>query len=69
MDIGKAIKKFRDDKEISQNKLSKLAELNRGYVYKLENNKINPSLSTLEKIAKALDIKVYELIKCAETEE
>jgi transcriptional regulator with XRE-family HTH domain len=69
MDIGNAIKKFRDDKKISQNKLSKLAELNRGYVYKLENNQINPSLSTLERIAKALNTKVYELIKYAETEE
>ena len=69
MDIGKAIKKFRNDKEISQNKLSILAEFNRGYIYKLEHNQVIPSISTLERIANVLDVKVYELIKYAEIDE
>jgi transcriptional regulator with XRE-family HTH domain len=35
-------------------------------MYKIENNKISPTIETLEKIAASLDIKVSEIIKEAE---
>ena len=67
MKVGKAIAEIRKAKEISQNKLSKLTNLNRGYIYKLENDQISPSVDMLERIAKELNIKVSDIIINAET--
>ena len=66
MKIGKAIKEIRKEKGISQNKLSQLAKLNRGYVYKLENDQISPSLDMVERVAIALQTKVSNIIARAE---
>ena len=66
MKVGKAIAEIRKAKEISQNKLSKLTNLNRGYIYKLENDQISPSVDMLERIAKELNIKVSDIIIKAE---
>lgn len=62
--IGKNIKKIRVKIGISQDKLSKLADLSSNTVAKLElDNKPNPTIETLLKIAKALNVKVDDLIK------
>jgi transcriptional regulator with XRE-family HTH domain len=62
--IGKNIKKIRERIGISQDKLSKLADLSSNTVAKLElDNKPNPTIDTLLKLAKALNVKVDDLIK------
>lgn len=62
--IGKNIKKFREKKGISQDRLSKLADISLNTIAKLELiENTNPTIETLEKIAKALDIKIDSLIK------
>jgi len=62
--IGKNIKKFRKQKNISQDRLSKLADVSLNLIAKLElENNQNPTIETLQKIAKALDISVEDLIK------
>ncbi len=66
MEIGRAIKELRIERNISQNKLSKLAKLNRGYLYKLENDQISPSIAMLERIADSMRIKVSDITKKAE---
>ncbi len=68
MKIGNAIKIIRDQKGISQNKLSKLTGLNRGYLYRLENDQISPSIEMLEKIAVVLDVRVSDIVLMAEKE-
>ena len=62
--IGKNIKKIRKKKEISQDKLSKLANVTLTTLTKIEVgiNK-NPTINTLQKIAKALEVGIDELIK------
>lgn len=56
------IKKIREDKNISLNKLNKLTGISRAYLFDLENNrKFNPTLAMLEKIAEALDVNIKEL--------
>lgn len=62
--IGKNIKKLRQEKGISQDKLSKLADLSLNTIVKVENgvNK-NPTIETLTKIAKALEVGVDDLLK------
>ncbi len=62
--IGKNIKKLREQREISQDRLSKLADISSNTVAKLElDDSSNPTIETLQKIAKALNVKVDDLIK------
>ena len=62
--IGKNIKKFRQDKGLSQDKLSKLADLSLNTVVKIElDESPNPTIETIQKIAKALDVSVDDLLK------
>lgn len=62
--IGKNIKKLRKQKGLSQDRLSKLADISYNTVIKLESGGItNPSIDTLQKLAKALDVSVDELLK------
>jgi len=62
--IGKNIKKFRQDKELSQDKLSKLADLSLNTVVKIElDESPNPTIETIQRIAKALDVSVDDLLK------
>ena len=62
--IGKNIKKLRQTKELSQDRLSKLADVSYNSIIKLETGGItNPTIETLQKIAKALDVSVDILLK------
>jgi len=62
--IGKNIKKLRQSKGLSQDRLSKMADVSYNSVIKLETGGItNPTIETLQKIAKALDVSVDDLIR------
>ena len=62
--IGKNIKKFRLDKGLSQDKLSKLADLSLNTVVKIElDESPNPTIETIQRIAKALEVSVDGLLK------
>ena len=61
--IGKNIKKLRQAKDLSQDRLSKLADVSYNSIIKLETGGIkNPTIQTIQKIAKALDVSVDDLI-------
>ena len=62
--IGKNIKRYRQEKELSQDKLSKLADLSLNTVVKIElDESPNPTIETIQKIAKALSVSVDDLLK------
>ncbi len=62
--IAKNIKKIRKKKGISQDKLSKLADIAYNTIIKIESGAIqNPTIKTVQKIAKALDVSLDELTK------
>lgn len=62
--IGKNIKRLRQVKGISQDKLSKLADLSLQTIVKMElDDKPNPTIETVQKIAKALDVSIDDLMK------
>ena len=62
--IGQNIKKLRKEKNISQDKLSKLADISLNTVVKLElDQSPNPTLDTLKKVAKAFNISIDDLVK------
>jgi len=62
--IGINLKKLRKKKGLSQDRLSKLADISYNTVIKLESGGItNPTIETLQKIAKALGVSVDDLLK------
>jgi len=62
--IGKNIKRLRQAKGISQDKLSKLADLSLQTVVKMElDDKPNPTIETVQKIAKAFNVSIDDLMK------
>jgi len=61
--LGKNIKRLRQEKGISQDRLSKLADISLNTVVKIElNQSSNPTLETIKKLAKALNVSLDELI-------
>ncbi|UCF56785.1 MAG: helix-turn-helix domain-containing protein [Deltaproteobacteria bacterium] len=56
--IAKNIKKIRLEKNLSQEKLAKLSGLTKGYISKIEKSDKAPPLSTLSKIANALNVDI-----------
>jgi len=62
--IGKNIKRLRQEKGLSQDKLSKLADLSLNTVVKIElEESPNPTIETVQRIAKALEVSVDDLLK------
>ncbi len=62
--VSKNIRKLRQKKGISQDRLSKDADLALNTIVKIETGENpNPTVETLEKIAKALDVSVRDLFE------
>ena len=62
--IAKNIKKYRKKKGISQDKLSKLADITYNTLIKIESGATyNPRVETLKQIADALNVGVDDLLK------
>ena len=62
--ISKNIKKLRQAKGLSQDRLSKLADVSYNSIIKLETGGItNPTIDTLQKIANAFGVSVDDLLK------
>lgn len=66
--FGKKIKRLRQEKEFSQERLGFLAQLDRTYIGGLERGERNITLSNIKKIADALEIPVIELFKFEEAQ-
>ena len=62
--ISENIKKYRNKMGVSQDRLSKLADVTYNTIIKIESgSNTNPTIDTLTKIAKALNVKVDDLLK------
>ena len=61
--LGENLKKLRLKNKLSQGDLAKMLNVNRAYISNIENGRMNPTLSTLEKIAGALGVSSSELLK------
>ena len=62
--ISDNLKKLRGKKGYSLEKIARLADLSLNTIVKVENGvNQNPTIETLTKIAKALEVKVNDLIK------
>ena len=62
--IAKNIKRLRKQRGLSQDKLSKLADISHNTIIKIESGAIqSPTMDTAQKIAKALDVSLDDLMK------
>jgi transcriptional regulator with XRE-family HTH domain len=62
--VAKNIKKLRKEKELSQDRLSRLADVSHATIIKIESGGIqSPTIDTIQKIAKALGVGVEDLLK------
>ena len=61
MVIGNRLKELRESKELSQGDIEKRTGLLRCYISRVENGHTVPAVSTLEKMARALEVPMYRL--------
>jgi transcriptional regulator with XRE-family HTH domain len=61
--LGKNVRGTREKKEMTQEKLAEIAELDPTYISGIERGLRNPGIKNVAKIAKALGITVSELCK------
>ena len=61
--VAARIKKLREERHMTQEDLAVKAGVSRGYLARVETGRHEPTLSTLEKLAKALKVKVGKLLE------
>ena len=61
--LGDNIRRIRLAKDMTQGDLCRKLGLDRAYMSNVESGKKNPTLSTIEKIAKALAVKAKDLLE------
>lgn len=64
--LGEHIRAIRDKRNLSQDKLEALSGVDRAQISRIENGKINVEISTLIKLAEALDAELYEFFPAPE---
>src|SRR5271167_4085742 len=64
--IGERLRLLRKEKNLSQGDIGERAGLQRCYVSRVENGHTVPSLETLEKIARALEVPLYKFFYTGE---
>ena len=62
-EVGFSIRRIREQRGLSQEKLAALAGLHRAYIGQIERGEKNVGLKNLEKIAKALELEVRCLVE------
>ncbi len=61
MIIGDRLCAFREEKKFSQGEVEKRTGLLRAYISRVENGHTVPSIETIEKFARALEVPMYQL--------
>ena len=59
--LAKNIFRFREEREMTQERLGELADLHPTYISAVENGRRNISIDAIEKLAKALKIPIADL--------
>ncbi|ANA81063.1 hypothetical protein PVOR_07550 [Paenibacillus vortex V453] len=66
--FGRALRKTRKEKELTQDQLSLYSRVDRSYISELENGEKAPTLLTITALARALHVKASLLIEGYERE-
>ncbi len=62
MKIGREVRTRRNQLELSLREVAELTGLSIGFLSQIENDQVSPSLSSLDQIARALRLPIYELL-------
>lgn len=60
--LGKKLRELRTEAGLSQERLGEITGLDRTYISGIERGVRNPALKNIEKLAKALGVKINELV-------
>ncbi|MEK6947352.1 MAG: helix-turn-helix transcriptional regulator [Nanoarchaeota archaeon] len=61
--LANIVKQLREQKGLSQEKLARIADISNNTITNIEvGNQLNPTIETLKKIAKALEVDVKDLM-------
>lgn len=66
--VGKVIARFRENKGVTQEVLSGLADIGRTHLSAIERGERKPTLETLYRISRALDVNMSDIILAIESE-
>lgn len=61
--FGNKLREIRLDQKLSQNALAEKSGLHPNYIGMVERGERNPSLINIDKLAKALNLELFELVK------
>ncbi len=64
--LGQAIRKHRERLNLTQEELAEKADTHRTYLADIERGARNPSIETVRRLAKALEIPISEIFQTAE---
>ncbi len=61
--FGQRVRKLRTERGLSQSELDAMSNVDRVQIERIENGKINTTISTAHQLAKAFDMSISELMK------
>jgi transcriptional regulator with XRE-family HTH domain len=61
--FGSNVQKYRKERQLSQEKFAEIAGVHRTYIGMIERAEKNITLCNMEKIAKALNVEIKDLLK------
>ena len=61
--LGQNIKRIREEKGMSQGDISRVLNMDRGYISRIESGQKNPTVANLGRIANALGVSIDQLLK------
>jgi len=60
--FGQLVRKYRKERNMSQEQLALLCNMDRSYLGRIERGEVNPTLEKLYELAKFLDVNVKDLL-------
>ena len=60
--FGQLVRNYRKEKNMSQEQLALLCNMDRSYLGRIERGEVNPTLEKLYELAKSLDVNVKDLL-------
>jgi transcriptional regulator with XRE-family HTH domain len=64
--LGRAIRRLRKERDLSQEELGLLAEIHPTWISHIESGRTNPAWGTVRRIAKVLEVRLSEVVLLAE---
>jgi len=66
-DLGRAIRRLRTERDLSQEELGHLAEIHPTWISHIESGRTNPAWGTVRRIASVFEVPLSEIVLLAES--